>query len=105
MRQVPPWYLVRHASQQLRPAVDNRNVPGSNRLLCSFQLSRASANLAVSGIWSGGRPDAASNRPLKLKKEARAVISQIARSFQPDSLKKTISSSPTRLGVSVSLLA
>lgn len=69
------------------------------------QLCRASANLAPSGIWSGGKPEAASSRPLKLKKDIRAVISQIARSFQPTSLSGSISSLSTRFGVSVSLLA
>jgi hypothetical protein len=40
-----------------------------------------------------------------LKKEIRAVISQIARSSQPTFLSGSISSLFTRLGVSVSLLA
>jgi hypothetical protein len=76
-----------------------------NRLFCGAQSPRASANLAPSGIWSGGRPEAASSLPLKLKKETRAVISQIACSFQPAFRSNPISSSSTRLGVSVSLLA
>ena len=74
-------------------------------LLYGSQLGRASANLAPSGIWSGGKPEAASSRPLKLKKDIRAVISQIARSFQPTFLSGSISSLFTKLGVSVSLLA
>ncbi len=44
-------------------------------------------------------------RPLKLKKDARAVISQIADSLHPLSRSDAMSSSPTKLGVSVSLLA
>ena len=69
------------------------------------QSCRASANAAFSGITSGGKPEAASIRPLKLKKDASAVISQIALSFHPHSRNNSISSSPTKLGVSVSLLA
>ena len=69
------------------------------------QRSRASENLAPAGISSGGRPEAASRRPLKLKKEVRAVISQMARSLQPAFRRRPMSSSFTRLGVSVSLLA
>ncbi len=71
----------------------------------NLQSSRASAILAPSGTWSGGKPEAASNRPLKLKKDASAVISHTSRSFQPLSLNNVMSSSLTRLGVSVSLLA
>ena len=71
----------------------------------NLQSSRASAILAPSGTWSGGKPEAASNRPLKLKKEIKAVISQIAFSVQPAFASNLISSFPTRLGVSVSLLA
>jgi len=37
----------------------------------------ASANLAPSGISSGGNPEAASSRPLKLKNEISAVISRM----------------------------
>jgi hypothetical protein len=40
-----------------------------------------------------------------MKKAVRAVISQIARSFQPHSFNAAGSSSVTKLGVSVSLLA
>ena len=73
--------------------------------LCGSQVFRASANVAPSGIWSGGKPEAASSRPLKLKKDTRAVISQIACSFHPTFRSDPISSLSTRLGVSVSLLA
>ncbi len=69
------------------------------------QRPRASANPLSSGISSGGSPEAASIRPLKLKNEASAVISQIALSSHPASLNAATSSWPTKLGVSVSLLA
>jgi len=101
--------VAAHPRQPL-PPLSNQFVPraaaaGCSRVLCGCQLARASANLTPSGIWSGGKPEAASSRPLKLKKEIRAVISQIARSFQPAFLSDPISSLFTRLGVSVSLLA
>ena len=85
-----------------------RSSPDQGLLTLSYRAGcvfRASANGAPSGIWSGGKPEAASSRPLKLKKETRAVISQIARSFQPTFRSNSISSLSTRLGVSVSLLA
>ena len=74
-------------------------------MLSGAQWSRPSANLAPSGIWSGGRPEAASSRPLKLKKDASAVISQMALSSQPALRSFSVSSLSTMLGVSVSLLA
>ena len=71
---------------------DSGPVGANSALCCGLQLSRASANAAPSGIWSGGRPEAASRRPLKLKKEVRAVISQISRSVQPASRSLPMSS-------------
>lgn len=78
---------------------------GCKPMVCGAQVFRASAKVAPIGISSGGKPEAASSRPLKLKKEAKAVISQIACSFQPTFRNNPISSLSTRLGVSVSLLA
>lgn len=84
---------------------DRVRVPRGQSSSGGSQVLRASANVAPSGIWSAGKPEAASSRPLKLKKETRAVISQIAGSSQPTFRSNFISSLSTRLGVSVSLLA
>ena len=67
--------------------------------------SRASANFAPSGTSSGGSPEAASIRPLKLKNDVSAVISQIAFSLQPASRSRSVSPASIMEGVSVSLLA
>ena len=67
--------------------------------------ARASAKSAPAGIWSGGSPEAASSRPLKLKNEVSAVISQTSRALQPLSVSACMSSLPIMPGASVSLLA
>lgn len=91
----------RVASPKEPDGVDREIVIG----LGVIQPDRPSAKSALAGISSGGRPDAASSRPLKLKKATRAVISQISRSLHPDSASVPRSSSSTRPGDSVSLLA
>ena len=75
---------------------------------CSIQHRKSEANLKVIIAHAkGALEDRADklNGGLKLKKEVRAVISQIARSFQPASFSAVVSSLVTKLGVSVSLLA
>lgn len=69
------------------------------------QRARASANAAPSGISSGGSPEAASIRPLKLKNDTSALMCQTSRSLHPASRSLWVSSASTRLGVSVNLLA